>query len=59
MRIIRAQMNWPTTEYSSRILLKDFFNNIGALLPLPGQAVIDRICPEAAVLRPRAKRLRR
>src|SRR6516164_2275718 len=28
MRIIRAQMNWPTTEYSSQILLKDFFNNI-------------------------------
>jgi hypothetical protein len=29
MRIIRAQINWPRTEYSSRILLKDFFNNIG------------------------------
>jgi hypothetical protein len=29
MRIIRAQINWPRKEYSSRILLKDFFNNIG------------------------------
>src|SRR5215813_3743415 len=29
MRIILARMNWPTTEYYSRILLKDFFNNIG------------------------------
>jgi hypothetical protein len=29
MRIIRAQINWPRTENSSRILLKDFFNNIG------------------------------
>src|SRR6516164_9860764 len=28
MRIIRAQINWPRTEYSSLILLKDFFNNI-------------------------------
>jgi hypothetical protein len=29
MRSIRAQINWPRTEYSSRILLKDFFNTIG------------------------------
>jgi hypothetical protein len=35
MRIIRAQMNWPMTEYSSRILRKDFFNNIGASSSLP------------------------
>src|SRR6516225_8059442 len=32
MRIIRAQINWPRTEYSSLILLKDFFNNIGQIL---------------------------
>src|SRR6516162_668588 len=28
-------MNWPTTEYSSRILLADFFNNIRASFSLP------------------------
>src|SRR5215470_3014492 len=28
MTTIRTQLNWSATEYSSRILLKDFFNNI-------------------------------
>ena len=36
MRIIRAQINWPRTEYSSLILLKDFFNNIDPKLTIAG-----------------------
>jgi hypothetical protein len=41
MRIIRAQINWPRTEYSSLILLKDFFNNIGHNRPICPQARYD------------------
>ena len=49
MRIIRAQINWPRTEYSSRILLKDFFNKIGRLLPAAFEAASVRYRRNLAV----------
>jgi hypothetical protein len=43
MRTIRTQVKWSATEYSSPILLKDFFNNIGQLQPNAPVYLDDRI----------------